>query len=87
MQGVSSSEDLLDISVAIPLTKTFDIVPVVVTPVVNKTLSTGSAELKIMTDIGTNDSSLIELTSLNFATLGATEAKEYRIINIDSSGS
>jgi hypothetical protein len=74
-------------SVAIPLTKTFDIVPVVIIPTVNKSLNTGLAELKIMTDIGTNDSSLIELTSLNFATPGATDAKKYRIINPESSGS
>jgi hypothetical protein len=66
----------------------FDIQQVLVVPSVNKSLNTGNnAELRINTDAGGNDQSLIELTSLNFTTPGVTEWLKYRIENIDGTGS
>jgi hypothetical protein len=66
----------------------FDIQQVLVVPSVNKSLNTGNnAELRINTDAGLNDASLIELTSLKFTTPGVPEWLKYRIENIDGTGS
>jgi hypothetical protein len=64
-----------------------EIIATTLIPTVSKQLSIGSAELKIFVDPWTNNWALIELTSLNFTTPGATEWKKYRIENIDWSAS
>lgn len=57
----------------------------VLIPSIIKPLTISWAELKIFVDVWTNSWELVELTSLNFTSPGATEWKKYRIINVDLS--